>query len=72
VNGNGIPDECDCLGDVDGDFDVDLDDLTLLLQAFGACSGEPDYVSAADADDSGCIDLDDLTILLQRFGQSCP
>ena len=35
-NGNGILDECECLGDLDGDGDVDLADLATLLARYGA------------------------------------
>lgn len=55
-------------GDVDGDGDVDLADLALVLSAFGACNGNPAYEAAADFDQSGCIDLGDLAILLAAFG----
>jgi hypothetical protein len=53
-----------CPGDLDGDSDVDLDDLTLLLQAFGTST-------AGDIDGDGDTDLDDLTLLLQAFGTVC-
>jgi len=68
-NGNGIPDcaEVPCPGDVDGDLDVDLDDLTLLLSQFGQVgNGLP-----ADLDSDSDVDLDDLTTLLASFGRSC-
>jgi hypothetical protein len=55
-----------CPGDLDGDADVDLDDLTLLLQDFGCASG-----CAGDLDGDGDTDLDDLTLLLQQFGAVC-
>jgi hypothetical protein len=55
-------------GDVDGDGDVDLEDLTRLLSAFGTCTGDPAYVPEADFDRTGCVELADLTTLLARFG----
>jgi hypothetical protein len=55
-------------GDVDGDGDVDISDLALLLSAFGACAGDPDFNAAADIDLSGCVDLADLATLLGNFG----
>jgi len=66
-----IPPAVPCPGDTDGDLDVDLDDLTRLLQTYGLCDGDPGYDPATDLDSSGCIDLDDLTLLLQVFGAEC-
>jgi hypothetical protein len=66
-DGSGVADDCEsppCPGDLDGDSDVDLDDATLLLQAFG---NSP----AGDIDGDGDTDLDDLTLLLQAFGSGC-
>ncbi|MGP1346236.1 MAG: hypothetical protein ACTS3F_06160 [Phycisphaerales bacterium] len=55
----------DCLGDLDGDEDVDSDDLAILLSSFGN-----DYLGDLDVDQD--TDSDDLTILLSAFGQPCP
>jgi len=68
LNGDGVLDVCQCLGDLDGDRDVDLDDLTSLLRAFAG----PDVPAAGgDVDGDGDTDLDDMTILLVRFGAPC-
>jgi probable HAF family extracellular repeat protein len=55
-------------GDVDGDGDVDLGDLTRLLGTFGLCSSDSGYLPGADFNSSGCIELGDLTTLLASFG----
>jgi hypothetical protein len=69
ANENGIPDECEVFpGDVNGDGDVDLNDLALLLAAYGTCAGDSDFDPRADFDDSGCVDLTDLATLLAHYG----
>jgi hypothetical protein len=55
--------------DLDGDGDIDLDDLTLLLQAF---QGDGVPSPGGDVDGDNDTDLDDLTTLLQQFGGTCP
>ncbi len=55
-------------GDVDGDHDVDLTDLSLLLAAYNTCAGDAAYDPAADFDESGCVDLADLSVLLSYYG----
>ena len=55
-------------GDVDGDHDVDLADLSALLAAYETCAGDANYDPAADFDDSGCVDLADLAQLLAYYG----
>ena len=62
VAATGIP------GDIDGDGDVDLQDLSLLLAAYNTCSGDPGYNPAADLNGDGCVDLGDLAILLSNYG----
>jgi hypothetical protein len=57
-----------CVGDLDGDGDVDLSDLAILLAAYDTCDGDPFYNPDADLDDSGCVDLADLATLLAEYG----
>jgi len=66
ANGNGIPDECEtsCLGDLDGDNDVDQADLGLLLASYLLDAG-------GDLDGDGDTDQADLGILLAGYDQPC-
>ena len=63
----GIP----CPGDIDGDLDVDLTDLSIMLAAFGTCVGDPAYNPDADFDNDGCVSLSDLSVQLALFGTVC-
>lgn len=56
------------VGDTDGDGDVDLADLALLLASFGACAGDANYNPDTDLTGDGCVDLSDLATLLANFG----
>jgi hypothetical protein len=69
TNGNGIPDECEppIPGDIDGDGDVDVDDLTQVILGWGPCPGQPDPCPA-DIDGDGDVDVDDLTQLILNWG----
>jgi len=53
-----------CSGDVDGDGDTDLDDITIMLVNFGCTGGG----CTGDLDADGDTDLDDITLLLLDFG----
>ena len=70
ANGNGVPDECEsgCPGDLDGDSDVDLADLQILLAHYGQTGAE---YSDGDLDGDGDVDLADLQALLTVYGVNC-
>lgn len=55
-------------GDLDDDGDVDLDDLTAMLAAFGQCAGGKDYTPLADLDHDGCIGIADVARELNLYG----
>ncbi len=57
----------DCIGDMDQDDDVDLDDLQELLFEFGQLG----YWRDGDFDQSGGVGLGDLQFLLFNFGTNC-
>ena len=63
MNENGIPDECECPADFDGDGDVDTADLLFLLGAWGTPDGDVDF--------DGDTDTSDLLALLAAWGE-CP
>lgn len=64
--------QCICIGDIDRDGDIDLQDPANLLSCFGtagvSCS-DPCYLS--DLDCNGSVELQDLSNLLSSFGTTC-
>ena len=52
-----------CTGDINNDGVVAVEDLLLVLAAWGDAPGDP-----ADLDDDGMVNVDDLLILLGEFG----
>jgi len=59
-----------CPGDLDGDNDVDLSDLAILLSNYGMTTGA-EYEDG-DLDGDGDVDLADLAALLAVYGTTCP
>lgn len=49
-------------GDLDGDLDVDLDDLAILLGAYGSDASDTNFVLDADYNGDGVIGLADFSI----------
>ena len=66
VNGDGVPDECDCLGDLNADGVIGGQDLTLLLGYWATT--DPDDLLAGDLDGNGTVDAADLTLMLGNWG----
>jgi len=67
-NADGVPDSCQCFGDITGNRLVDGIDIAILISAWGGGgSGEFD----ADLDQNGLVDGRDLAIVLSTWG-ACP
>jgi CxxC motif-containing protein (DUF1111 family) len=62
VNRNGVPDECGCSADLNGNADVGFDDILLIIGAWG-CVGCPE-----DIDGSGVVDFGDILEAIAQFG----
>ncbi len=74
LNGNFIPDACECPGDADGDGVVTSTDLNMVLVAFGVPQPAPAPglpANPADFDADGDVDTDDLNVVLKAFGGEC-
>ena len=67
---NGRPDECECLGDVagGGDGQINLGDLQALLSNYGMSPAE---YRDGDLNCDGIVDLEDLQRLLSDYGSDC-
>jgi hypothetical protein len=54
-------------GDVDGNGEVNVDDLIAVILAWGDCWGGPP-VCPGDIDGSGQVDVDDLLVVILYWG----
>jgi len=57
-------------GDVNGDGQVDVADLTIVSIAFGNFEGEPDYNPIADLNHDGVVDMRDLAKVARHLGET--
>jgi hypothetical protein len=55
------------VGDVNGDGEVDADDLIAIILAWGPCPAPP-ATCPADVDGSGSVNADDLTAVILNWG----
>lgn len=67
-----VPEPGVCVGDVDGNGRIDLEDLVEFLLAYGTALGEPGYDPRADFNRDGVVDVADLAGLLAAYGKPCP
>ncbi|NNM25012.1 MAG: S8 family serine peptidase [Phycisphaerales bacterium] len=64
VDGDGIPDECQCGPDIDGTGDVGFGDLLAVISAWGPCTGS----CVQDLDGSGDVGFADLLMVISAWG----
>ena len=62
ANGNGIPDECECPADINGDGFVNVNDILELLSVYGSTDEN------GDINDDGIVGVDDILILIGTWG----
>jgi len=65
LNQDNVPDACQCLGDISGDGQVNVQDVLTIISEWGSNS------STADLDENGIVDSTDLLIVLSDWGP-CP
>ncbi len=68
TNGNGIPDECECPGDIDGDGMVGITDFLSVLGLWGPCAVPCPPTCAPDVDGDCIVGINDFLIVLGNWG----
>lgn len=58
--------------DLNGDGTVNMDDLVMAIDAFGAYPTHPRWNSNADINGDGRVDIADIVIILENFGKHYP
>ena len=66
LDANSIPDDCECLADIENDTFVAVTDLLLLLARWGPCPPVGDCFG--DIDNHGTVAVPDLLRLLAAWG----
>jgi len=69
TNANGVPDGCECIGDANGDAEVNFSDITSVLDHWLA-----DYTPGTgpgDADGDGVVNFGDITAVLMYWLTLC-
>lgn len=68
VNQNSVPDECECISDIDGNGQVDVSDLLSIIGSWGETSPPDGDPLPTDLDGSHTVDVQDLLIAISDWG----
>ena len=68
INLNNIPDECECLADIDSNGQVDVGDLLAIIGTWGETTPPDDDPAPTDLDSNHVVDVQDLLIVISRWG----
>ena len=60
------------LGDVDGDFDVDIIDVVRITSIYGSKLGDLEFNPNSDIDGDGVITILDVVICTSHYGEKYP
>ena len=58
------------LGDVNDEGNINIDELILLMEAYGSTSTSANWNPNADINDDGAVDIFDIKIISAHWGQS--
>jgi hypothetical protein len=60
------------IGDINGDFKVDIKDLVLVIKHFASYPIHPLWNPDADVNSDGKVDIKDLVLVIKHFGEHYP
>ena len=58
------------IGDVSGDYKVDMRDVRPAAKGFGSVRGDANWAASCDIDGDGSIDMYDIRVISSHFGES--
>ncbi len=60
------------IGDINGDFKVDMKDIAFVARAFGSKPGSSNWNANADFNNDGSITMRDVALMARHFGTTDP
>jgi hypothetical protein len=60
------------VGDVNGDYKINVEDVSMAAVAFGSKPGNPRWNSKADINNDGKVTIEDVALIAKNFGRHSP